>query len=661
MAQKTWEGPEMKFKLKSQFKPSGDQPEAIKRLLAGLDKKYRDQTLLGVTGSGKTFTMANIVNKVQKPTLVMVHNKTLAAQLASEFRDFFPDSAVHYFVSYYDYYQPEAYIPQTDTYIAKDASINQEIDRLRHAATSALLTRKDVLIVASVSAIYGLGDPELYQKSALKIKVGEKANLQKFVRRLTDVQYKRNDIELSHGTFRVRGDTVEVFTSYSEEIIRIEFFGDTVDKITIIAFLTGEILNTPKEIQIFPAKHFLTVEDRIKKAVPEIKKELKGRLVELDKVGKIVEAQRLKQRTNYDLEMLQEVGYVSGIENYSRYLGDRAAGEQPATLLDYYPDDFLMFIDESHMTIPQIRGMYNGDRARKETLVEHGFRLPSAFDNRPLKFEEFDKHIHRVVYVSATPGEYELSKSKEIVEQIVRPTGLVDPEIDVRPTKNQIDDVLNEIQARIEKGERVLITTLTKKMAENLTEYIAEAGVKVQYLHSDVDTMDRIEILRALRLGEYDVVVGINLLREGLDLPEVSLVIILDADKAGFLRSASALIQTIGRSTRHINGQVIMYADEMTDAMRQAIDETGRRREKQIASNKENNVTPATIKKAIRDIGFAKSTDKVKRIKADKLDKDQLHQIIEELENKMDLAAKNLEFEEAAELRDQISELKKKL
>ena len=651
----------MKFKLKSQFKPGGDQPEAIKKLLAGLDKKYRDQTLLGVTGSGKTFTMANIVHKVQKPTLVMVHNKTLAAQLASEFRDFFPESAVHYFVSYYDYYQPEAYIPQTDTYIAKDASINQEIDRLRHAATSALLTRQDVLIVASVSAIYGLGDPELYQKSALKIRIGEKTNLQKFLRRLSDIQYRRNDLELTHGTFRARGDTVEIFTSYSEEIVRVEFFGDTIEKITIIAFLTGEVLGTPEEAQIFPAKHFLTMEARIKKAVPLVRSELKARLAELDRVGKIVEAQRLKQRTNYDLEMLQEVGYVSGIENYSRYLGDRAAGEQPATLLDYYPDDFLMFIDESHMTIPQIRGMYNGDRARKETLVEHGFRLPSAFDNRPLKFAEFDKHIRQVVYVSATPNEYELSKSKQVVEQIVRPTGLVDPEIQVRPTKNQIDDVLDEIQARIEKGERVLITTLTKKMAENLTEYIAEAGVKVQYLHSDVDTLDRIEILRALRLGEYDVVVGINLLREGLDLPEVSLVVILDADKAGFLRSASALIQTIGRSTRHINGRVIMYADEMTDAMRQAIDETARRREKQLAFNKKHGITPATIKKAIRDIGFVKSTDKVKRIKTNKLDKDQLHQVIEELENKMDLAAKNLEFEEAAELRDQIAELKGKL
>ncbi|MBN2585447.1 excinuclease ABC subunit UvrB [Patescibacteria group bacterium] len=659
-----------KFKLISEFKPSGDQPAAIKQLVEGLSKGYRDQTLLGVTGSGKTFTMAKVIEQLQKPTLVIAHNKTLAAQLAAEFRDLFPNNAVHYFVSYYDYYQPEAYIPHTDTYIAKDASINEEIDKLRHAATQALLTRKDVLIVASVSCIYGLGSPEDYQNTAIVIEKNKLFKSNQLMRRLIDVQYKRNEIGFGRGNFRSRGEVLEIYPSYSDYVYRIDFDGDKVERIRQMDYLTGEVLENLERLEVFPAKHFITPEERLKSALGRIEKEMAARVAALKKIGKLVEAQRIEQRTRYDLEMLREVGYVSGIENYARYLGDRGAGEEPATLMDYFPSDFMMFIDESHMTIPQIRGMYHGDRSRKETLIEHGFRLPSALDNRPLRFEEFDKHIHQVVYVSATPEDYELQLSRQVVEQIVRPTGLVDPEVEVRKTEGQIDDLINEIDARIKKNQRVLITTLTKKMAEDLTDFLSENGIKVQYLHSDVDTFERIQILKSLRLGEYDVVVGINLLREGLDLPEVSLVAILDADKEGFLRSKTALIQTIGRASRHLEGRVIMYADKETTAMRVAIEESSRRRAKQMVYNKEHKITPKSIVKKISAIEAGEKQEetaeqKQQRKRLSKFVKSanstEVELLIRDLENQMDLAAQNLEFEKAAELRDEIELLKQNL
>ena len=659
-----------KFKLVSEFKASGDQPQAIKQLVEGLSKGYRDQTLLGVTGSGKTFTMAKVVEQIQKPTLVIAHNKTLAAQLAAEFRDLFPNNAVHYFVSYYDYYQPEAYIPHTDTYIAKDASINDEIDKLRHAATQALLTRKDVLIVASVSCIYGLGSPEDYQNTAITIEKGKLFKPNQLMRRLIDVQYKRNEIGFGRGNFRSKGEVVEIYPSYSDYVYRVDFDGDTVERIRQMDYLTGEVLENLEKLEVFPAKHFVTPEERLKGALGEIEKEMEERVAGLKQIGKLVEAQRIEQRTRYDLEMLREVGYVSGIENYSRYLGDRGPGEEPATLMDYFPSDFLMFIDESHMTVPQIRGMYHGDRSRKETLIEHGFRLPSALDNRPLRFEEFDKHINQVVYVSATPDDYELQLSRQVVEQIVRPTGLVDPEVEVRKTEGQIDDLINEIDARIKKNQRTLVTTLTKKMAEDLTDFLSENGIKVQYLHSDVDTFERIQILKSLRLGEYDVVVGINLLREGLDLPEVSLVAILDADKEGFLRSKTALIQTIGRASRHLEGKVIMYADKETAAMRGAAEESSRRRAKQMAYNKEHKITPTSIIKKISQIEVAEKQEetaeqKEQRKRLTKFVKSansaEVDILIKDLENQMDLAAQNLEFEKAAELRDEIELLKQNL
>lgn len=655
-----------KLKIESQFKPAGDQPTAIKGLVEGLNKGLRDQTLLGVTGSGKTFTMANVIEKIQKPTLIIAHNKTLAAQLAQEFRDFFPNNAVHYFVSYYDYYQPEAYIPRTDTYIAKDSSINDEIDRLRNAATEALLTRKDVIIVASVSCIYGLGNPVEYENLSIDLEVGKDYKRDKLLLQLTNIQYERNDVNFTRGTFRVAGEVVDIFPAYAEFAYRFQFFGDTLEKIKKIDYLTAEVLAEPKEVTIFPAKHFVTTADTIKGAVVDIKKDLELRLKELRANNKLVEAQRLEQRTNYDVEMLETVGYVSGIENYSRYFDKRPAGSPPATLMHYFPDDFLMFIDESHMTLPQIRGMYNGDRARKETLVEHGFRLPSAFDNRPLRGEEFEKLVHQVVYVSATPSQEEIKRSKNIVEQIVRPTGLLDPEIEIRPIEGQVDDLMEEIQKTIAKGQRALVTTLTKKMAEDLTAFLQEADIKVQYIHSDVDTLDRIDILRDLRLGKYDVLVGINLLREGLDLPEASLVAILDADKEGFLRSDTALIQTFGRAARHLEGHVVMYADKITGSMKRAMDESERRRKKQIEFNKKHKITPTSVSKGIKDIrereeaeGVPAKDNIAKFVKQAK--KEEVIELIKRLEDEMDLAAKNLEFEKAADLRDRVAQLKEEI
>jgi excinuclease ABC subunit B len=651
----------MEFKLTSDYKPTGDQPKAIEKLVAGLSRGEREQTLLGVTGSGKTFTMANIVQQLQKPTLVLCHNKTLAAQLYGEFRQFFPDNAVQYFVSYYDYYQPEAYIARSDTYIEKDSAINEEIDRLRHAATMSLLTRKDVLIVASVSCIYGLGNVEDYTALTIDLAVGEIRKREKLLRQLTDIQYARNDMSFTRGTFRVRGDTLDVFPIGSETAYRLEFFGDTLDKIKQIEPLTGEVIGEPKAIKIFPGKHFVTPQEKLQRAVGEIKKDLDERLAELRANDKLLEAQRLEQRTKYDLEMIEQTGFVSGIENYSRYLSNREPGEQPATLLDYFPDDFLMFIDESHMTVPQVRGMYNGDRARKETLVEYGFRLPSALDNRPLQFPEFDRHINQVVYVSATPAEYELSRSRQVVHQVIRPTGLIDPIVDVRPINGQIDDLLAEIKDTVVKGERVLVTTLTKRMAEDLTEYLADLGIKVTYLHSEVTTLDRTDILHDLRLGVYDVVVGINLLREGLDLPEVSLVAILDADKEGFLRSEQALIQTMGRAARHVEGRVIMYADRITGSMERAIKVTQDRRKIQEAYNKEHGITPAGIKRAISERMQQQQeaeTGDVKKFNLDDIPKDERKHLITELSKQMELAAENLQFEKAALLRDQIGEIK---
>lgn len=652
-----------KFQLSSNYKPTGDQPAAIAKLTKGIEDGLHNQTLLGVTGSGKTFSMANVIQNVQKPTLVLSHNKTLAAQLYEEFKKFFPENAVHYFVSYFDYYQPEAYIPRSDTYIEKDSDINEEIDRLRHAATDALLSRRDVIIVASVSCIYGIGSPTDYNDLSVRLKVGERRMRDKLMRQLSDIQYKRNDIDFSRGTFRVRGDVIDVFPAGEELAYRIEFFGDEVERILKIDPLTGEILAKPDNHTIFPSSHYVTPFDKLKVALGSIENELADRLALFKKQGKLLEAQRLGQRTRFDLDMLKETGFVKGIENYSRYLTDRSPGEQPATLLDYYPDDFLMLIDESHMTMPQIRGMYNGDRARKEVLVEHGFRLPSALDNRPLTFTEFEKHMNQVIYVSATPAEYELSRSPEPAQQVIRPTGLLDPPIEVRPVDGQVDDLIAEIRTIIDKRQRVLVTTLTKRMSEDLTDYLKELNIKVAYLHSDVETLERTDILRDLRLGVYDVVVGINLLREGLDLPEVSLVAILDADKEGFLRSSQALIQTVGRAARHVEGRVIMYADRITASMQKTMDETDRRRVIQEKYNKEHGITPTGISKAIEKGMRPDLPEEAKKAKLDlkKIPKDEYGHLIKDLTMQMDLASANLEFEKAAELRDIINNIKSKL
>jgi len=660
-----------KFKLHSTFEPTGDQPQAIEKLCDGIEKGYRDQTLLGVTGSGKTFTMANIINKVQKPTLVIAHNKTLAAQLASEFRRFFPENAVHYFVSYYDYYQPEAYIPRSDTYIEKEATINDEIDRLRHAATYSLLTRKDVIICASVSCIYGLGEPEDYLKMFFGFDVGQKISREEAIRELVDRLYERNDIELSRGKFRVRGDILEIVPVYSEEVYRIGFFGKEIESIERLDNITGESLEELDRVEVPPAKHFMTENKKLKEAFKNIRKELKERIQFFKKNDKLLEAERIERKTNYDLEMIEQIGYTNGIENYSRHLSLRPAGAPPSTLIDFFGDDFLLFIDESHMTVPQIGAMYNGDRARKDSLIEYGFRLPSARDNRPLKFEEFDKKRGQTVYVSATPAEYELNLSNpkgtppgQIVEQVIRPTGLLDPEIEVKPTENQVDDLIEQIRLKTEKKQRVLVTTLTKKLAERLSTYLAELGIKAAYLHSDVDTMERLDILRSLREGVYDVLIGINLLREGLDLPEVSLVAILDADKEGFLRSTPALVQTMGRAARHVEGKVIMYADTITKSMRKAIDETNRRRKIQEEYNIKNGITPTSITKVVPEDGDWRESVETQGFASKKhekdfcgIPKDEARKIIKTLEKKMDIAARNLQFEIAAELRDEIEEL----
>ncbi len=654
-----------KFNLQAPYTPKGDQPSAIAKLVEGLEKGQKHQTLLGATGTGKTFTISNVVTEVNKPTLVIAHNKTLAGQLYSEFKEFFPDNAVEYFVSYYDYYQPEAYVPHTDTYIEKDASINDEIDKLRHSATSSLFERNDVLIVASVSCIYGLGNPEEYRELVVSLRTGMEIGRNELLRKLVDIQYERNDINFVRGTFRVRGDVVEIFpASRDERCMRVEFFGDEIDRIREVDALTGEILGEREHIAIFPASHFVTREEKMVKAIANIEAELEEQLKVLRSQDKLLEAQRLEQRTRYDLEMMREMGFCSGIENYSRHLTLRPAGATPYTLLDYFPDDFLIVIDESHVSIPQIRGMFNGDQARKNVLVEHGFRLPSALDNRPLTFEEFEGHVKEAIYVSATPGPYEIEHTPEMIEQIIRPTGLLDPTIDVRPIEGQIDNLIDEIHTRIQQNERVLITTLTKKMSEDLTDYLKDIGIKVQYLHSEIKTLERIEIIRELRLGTYDVLVGINLLREGLDIPEVSLVAILDADKEGFLRSERSLIQTIGRAARNSNGHVVMYADRMTDSMTKAIDETQRRREIQMAYNEKRGITPTTINKEIRDViratQVAEETETYveKLTKGKKLTKDEKVTLLEKLEKEMKEAAKALDFERAAELRDTILELK---
>jgi excinuclease ABC subunit B len=654
------------FKIVSDFKMTGDQPEAVDKLVEGLQKGYAHQTLLGVTGSGKTFTMANVVERVQRPTLVICHNKTLAAQLSSEFKEFFPDNAVEYFVSYYDYYQPEAYIPRTDTYIEKDSEINEEIDKLRHAATHALLTRRDVLIVASVSCIYGLGEPGEYQGFIATIKRGQHYGRQQLLRQLVDMQYRRNDLVLTRGDFRTRGDTLEIYPAYEEIALRVEFFGDDIERIVSLDPLTGEILQEMEEVSIFPAKHFVTSRTMMTKAIEGIRVELAETIKDLNARGKIVEAARIQARTEYDLEMMMEAGYCSGIENYSRHLAGRPPGSSPSTLLDYFPKDFLLFIDESHMTLPQIRGMYRGDRSRKETLVEYGFRLPSALDNRPLNFEEFQQCINQVVFTSATPAQFEYEHSQQIVEQLVRPTGLLEPTVEIKPTKGQIDDLMEEIKTRVDKGSRCLVTTLTKRMAEELADYLVEAGIKTHYLHSEVDTLDRVEILRDLRLGVYDVVVGINLLREGLDLPEVSLVAILDADKEGYLRSKVSLIQTMGRAARHVDGHVIMYADTITKSMHEAIEETLRRRKIQEDFNKEHGITPQGIRKAVRDITervkAAAVAEKKAEYKAEApANRDSLTRLVKDLEAQMKKAAKAMEFEKAALIRDRIIELRKEI
>ena len=653
------------FDLQAPYQPNGDQPKAIVELVEGVKAGKRHQTLLGATGTGKTFTISNVIQQVKKPTLIMAHNKTLAGQLYSEFKEFFPNNAVEYFVSYYDYYQPEAYVPQTDTYIEKDSSINDEIDKLRHSATSALFERDDVIIIASVSCIYGLGSPEEYREMLVSIRTGMEIERNQLLRKLVDVQYERNDVSFTRGTFRVRGDVVEIFpASRDVHCIRVEFFGDEIDRIREVDALTGEILSDREHVAIFPASHFVTREEKMRKAIENIEKELEERLALLRAEDKLLEAQRLEQRTRYDLEMMREMGFCSGIENYSRHLTLRGAGATPYTLLDYFPEDFLLVVDESHVTLPQVRGMYNGDQARKGVLVEHGFRLPSALDNRPLRFEEYENRVHQAIYVSATPGPYELEHTPEMVQQIIRPTGLLDPLIDIRPIEGQIDNLIDEIQDRIAHDERVLVTTLTKKMSEDLTAYLKEMGLKVEYLHSEIKTLERIEIIRELRKGTYDVLIGINLLREGLDIPEVSLVAILDADKEGFLRSERSLIQTIGRAARNANGHVIMYADNMTDSMKKALDETQRRRTLQMAYNEEHGITPQTINKKIPDIIRATQVAEEeesyvsKATKGKKLTKAEKEQLLASLEVEMKEAAKALDFERAAELRDTIFELK---
>ncbi len=655
------------FKIVSDYKMCGDQPEAVDMLVKGLNRGYRHQTLLGVTGSGKTFTMANVIERVQRPTLVMAHNKTLAAQLCSEFKEFFPNNAVEYFVSYYDYYQPEAYIASTDTYIEKDSSINDEIDQLRHSATAALFERRDVIIVASVSCIYGLGDPEDYTELMISLRPGMKKDRDEVIRKLVDIQYERNEIDFRRGRFRVRGDVLEVFPpDSSEQVLRIEFFGDEIERLSVVNYLTGEILGVRSHAAIFPANHYATTRPKMLRSIATIEQELEDRLKELREQDKLLEAQRLEQRTRYDLEMLQEIGFCQGIENYSRHISGRAPGSAPYTLLDYFPEDLLVIIDESHVSISQVGSMYNGDRSRKESLVEYGFRLPSAYDNRPLRFEEFENKVKQAIYVSATPGKYEKRHSQQTAEQIIRPTGLVDPEVLVRPVKGQIDDLIGEISKRVEKQQRVLVTTLTKKMAEDLTTYLKDLDFKVEYLHSDVETLDRIELIRNLRLGTFDILVGINLLREGLDLPEVTLVAILDADKEGFLRSETSLIQTIGRAARNVEGTVIMYADTITDSMQKAISETNRRRKIQMDYNLEHGITPMTIQKSVRDtfetIKIAEADTKYSFTQdIEKMDEDALQQLMNKIEKEMKEAARELQFERAAALRDRLRELQDKL
>ncbi|MBI2639192.1 excinuclease ABC subunit UvrB [Candidatus Peregrinibacteria bacterium] len=650
-----------KFQLVAPFKPTGDQPQAIEKLVSGLKSGKKHQTLLGVTGSGKTFSVASVIEQVQKPTLIISHNKTLAAQLFGEFKEFFPKNAVDYFVSYYDYYQPEAYLPATDTYIEKDAAINEEINKFRHAATMHLLTRRDVIIVASVSCIYGLGSVSKYEALAITLKKGEQFQRDKLLRRLTDIQYTRSQMEFKQGMFHVLGDTVEIFPPGQDTIFRLEFFGDEIENIAEADSFTGEVIREMEEVTIFPAKHDVTTEDRIKKAVDGIRIDLDERVKQLQKMGKNLEAERIKTRTEYDIEILLETGYCTGIENYTRYLNLREPGVEPDTLLDYFPDDFLLIIDESHMTVPQIGGMHNGNFSRKQTLINYGFRLPSAHDNRPLKFEEFEKHMKQTIYISATPAEFEMKKSKgNIAEQIVRPTGLIDPQVEVRPSKGQIQDLIEEIKKRVKSKERTLITTLTKRSAEDLTDYLVDAGFKVKYLHSDIETLERVEILRDLRLGKIDVLVGINLLREGLDLPEVSFIAILDADKQGFLRSTPALIQTIGRCARNVNGFVVMYGDKMTDAMKGALNETERRRKIQMEYNKKHGITPQTIVKAIREIQLPKKKEK-KHIDTKKIPREEMGRFIKMLEDQMEIASQNMEFEKAAELRDEIDEIRRKM
>lgn len=656
-------GSEKMFKLHSKFEPTGDQPEAIKSLVNGIEKGDKYQTLLGVTGSGKTFTMANVIAKVNKPTLILAHNKTLAGQLYSEFKEFFPENAVEYFVSYYDYYQPEAYVPQTDTYIEKDSAVNEEIDKLRHSATAALFERKDVIIVASVSCIYGLGDPDDYSGLTVSLRPGMKIKRDDLLRNLIDRQYDRNEMEFKRGKFRVKGDIVDIYPSNeSEKAIRVEFFGDEIEKISEINPLTGHKIATRNHVLIFPNSHYATSKAKMERAIVTIEKEMEERVEEFKKQNKLIEAQRIEQRTNFDIEMMRETGFCQGIENYSRHISGRAPGSAPYTLMDYFPKDFLLMIDESHVTIPQVRAMYNGDRARKETLVDYGFRLPSAFDNRPLKFEEWENRINQVIFVSATPADYEESHTQNVVEQIIRPTGLLDPKIEVRPLDNQVDDLIEQIHKTIENKERVLVTTLTKKMAEDLTAYLKELNIKVTYMHSDVDTLERLKILKELRQGEYDVLVGINLLREGLDLPEVSLVAILDADKEGFLRSERSLIQTIGRAARNVNGRVIMYADELTDSMRKAISETNRRRKIQMEYNEVHGIVPQTIKKDIREEIKASIVEETKEeYKIDNIENKNVKEIIDELTTQMLEYAQKMEFEEAAKIRDKIKEWEKML
>ena len=667
--QKTWNAnikPEdRKFELVSDFSMTGDQPAAVARLAEGVEKGFTRQTMLGVTGSGKTFSMANIVQQVQRPTLVMAHNKTLAAQLASEFKEFFPHNAVEYFVSYYDYYQPEAYVPHSDTYIEKDSSVNEELDKLRLSTTTSLLTRRDVLIVASVSCIYGLGDPNDYFNLVAQVKVGESRNRSQLVRQLVDMQYERNDMDLARAKFRIRGDTLELVPAYEEAAVRIQFFGDEVERIVKVDPLTGEVLDDLQEFSIYPANHFVTSKEKMEMAVTTIREELIERLAELKQAGKILEAARLESRTHYDLEMLQETGFCSGVENYARHLSQRPKGSPPWTLLDYFPDDYLMFVDESHMTLPQVRGMYKGDMSRKSTLVDFGFRLPSAMDNRPLNFKEYEEHVNQVVYVSATPGPFELQNSSTVVEQVIRPTGLLDPTVEVKPTEGQIDDLLQEIRVRIERSERILVTTLTKRMAEELADYLSEMGIRNTYLHSDIQTLDRIEILRDLRIGVYDVIVGINLLREGLDLPEVSLVAILDADKEGYLRSETSMVQTIGRAARHSNGHVIMYADRITDSMRKAIDETNRRRSIQGDHNKQHGIEPMSIQKEVHDItegikAIAESRTRYDVVRKE-MSRSDMFKVVKDLEVQMKESARGLQFEKAAQFRDEIFELRRLL